>query len=167
MEQRGLEDLIRAFSLDLNTELDLVGFGSDEYIRLLKALILPKDSTRIRVLPAIDDNTMYDVLTHYDIGVAFYPETGGLNNVYCAPNKVYQYIQAGLAILTTANPGLVELIELHQIGAYIRQLRQTDISAAIGRIRESRLYDNVTDEVRQLYCWESAAPTFLSAFPQR
>lgn len=39
-----------------------------------------------------------------------------LNNIYCSPNKLYEYIQAGLPIIVTPQPFLVDVVKKYGIG---------------------------------------------------
>jgi glycosyltransferase involved in cell wall biosynthesis len=163
MPARGLEELIAAFERDPAASLDIRGPGPDDYVRHLSATVPAEARARIRVLPPVGDEQLYETLRGYNTGVAFYPLSGGLNNVFCAPNKVYQYLQAGLALITTPNPGLQRLIDEHQVGACVRDLSTNEIATAIQRVRSAALYRNITDDVRRRFCWEAVAPRFLAA----
>ena len=43
----------------------------------------------------------------------------GQNNIYCASNKVFEYLQAGLPVVSTDQPPLRRLVENYRIGRLI------------------------------------------------
>lgn len=162
-ESRNIPDLIEAFAELKNVELDLVGFGSEEYLAKLTQQIQERDITHIKILPPIDDSGLYDLLRSYSIGIAFYPHVE-LNNYYCAPNKVFQYIQGGLTLITTDNPGLKEIIDEHKIGQYVTEVTAKDISRAVHTIIDQNLMRNIDSTLQKKYCWENIEKNFLSIF---
>jgi len=50
-----------------------------------------------------------EVTSHATVGVAYY-EPSNLNNVFCAPNKIYEYAGFGVPVLCNDVPGLSETI---------------------------------------------------------
>ncbi|MBN9364448.1 MULTISPECIES: glycosyltransferase [unclassified Devosia] len=77
-------------------------------------------------------NDMLAALTSLaDIGIVTYPYAG-LNNVYCAPNKLFEYAQAGLPIVSSDQPTLQKLLGEHPFGTLLsRDLDGEGIAAAI------------------------------------
>jgi hypothetical protein len=72
---------------------DLVGYyGSRKYRREVEGVLSSCRSDNVRVLPPVAHDDIYSFLEDYDVGLAFYKNTN-FNNYYCAPNKVYDYIQ--------------------------------------------------------------------------
>lgn len=55
------------------------------------------------------------IMAKCDIGIVTY-SFKGLNNIYCSPNKVYEYAQAGLPIICTDQPSLKKIIDIYKIG---------------------------------------------------
>lgn len=58
------------------------------------------------------------------IGIVSYPYTG-LNNIFCSPNKVYEYAQSGLILLSTGQKTLQNMIDKYHIGLYILESNKT------------------------------------------
>jgi glycosyltransferase involved in cell wall biosynthesis len=77
-------------------------------------------------------NDMLAALTSLaDIGIVTYPYAG-LNNVYCAPNKLFEYAQAGLPIVSSDQPTLQNLLAEYPIGTLLsRDLDSEGIATAI------------------------------------
>ena len=59
-----------------------------------------------------------DALSLCDVGILTYT-FDGLNNIYCSPNKLFEYTQAGLPVVATAQPSLVNIVRKYDIGAIV------------------------------------------------
>jgi glycosyltransferase involved in cell wall biosynthesis len=160
---RGIEEMVQAFAELPDFQLDLMGFGGTDYLQHIKEQIHNWNATNMRILPPIDDSLIYNVFPSYTAGIAFYPHTE-LNNYFCAPNKVYQYLQGGMAVITTDNPGLRERLERYKIGICLKDITPGSIKRAIKKIVELRYCDNITAEIKRKYSWEAIENIFLSIF---
>lgn len=72
-------------------------------------------SERIIQLGHIPNRDLPFITQACDIGIVVYPFSG-LNNIYCSPNKVFEYAQAGLPMIATNQPPLKAMVELYQLG---------------------------------------------------
>ena len=112
---RGLGTLIAAFDrLSENIRLVVVGDGPDRIS--LQQKYLEKDIYRIQFLGAVPQLWIQDILSLCDLGVLIY-SMQGLNNYYCSPNKIFEYTQADIPVVATAQPPLVSMIKAFEIGA--------------------------------------------------
>ena len=59
--------------------------------------------------------SVHDVLADYDIGIAFY-RSNTLNQYFCSPCKLFEYMAAGLALLTSDFPGLRSIVHPPAMG---------------------------------------------------
>lgn len=162
---RNIEELLLAFVTLKEYKLDLIGFGSKEYLQSLKKIIKKYNLTNVNILGPINDSDVYNIFKPYSVGIAFYPNTQ-LNNWYCAPNKVYQYLQSRMAILTTNNPGLVEIIDKYNFGDYVSKTETKSIKIALKNILENKLYNNITQQVLEEFSWENIESKFLEIVKQ-
>jgi glycosyltransferase involved in cell wall biosynthesis len=112
---RGLAPVMDAFALlGPGYRLLVVGGGPDvENVRARAAQY--GDRARVDVVGKVPRATLHGILSACDIGICVYAYTG-LNNIYCSPNKVFEYAQAGLAVVATGQPPLVELVADSGIG---------------------------------------------------
>ncbi len=117
---RGIDRFVTAVvHLPENYRLVLVGGGPDkEGISALVNQLGIND--RVIQLGRISNRKLSSVSQECDIGVVTYPYTG-LNNIYCAPNKIYEYAQAGLPIIATNQSPLRRIIEEYDIGGMINE----------------------------------------------
>lgn len=160
--ERNIEEIIEVFRELKDYKIDLIGFGTKKYIENLKSFIAKDNISNVSILEPISDNSIFDKFDNYNIGIAFYPNTS-LNNWYCAPNKVYQYLQCNMAILTTNNPGLVDLIEKYKIGYYIDEITPNKIKHAINFIVRNQLWNNITNELKYELSWDKNKYLFISS----
>ncbi|QWR76251.1 glycosyltransferase [Candidatus Magnetomonas plexicatena] len=115
---RGLKVLYEAMKhLDDKFELLFVGGGiSLEVMRAQAAL----DGLDDKVLFSgrVPRDYLFDVLQSCDIGVVIYISSSKVF-LYCAPNKIYEYIQAGLPVLATCQPPLKTLVDTFNVGRLV------------------------------------------------
>ena len=71
-----------------------------------------------------------EITSNSTIGVAVYAEIS-LNNLFCAPNKTYEYASFGIPSLCNNIPGLIETIGLNQAGRCIHWDSTEEIASAI------------------------------------
>lgn len=113
--RRGVAPFIDAMALlDDRFELLLIGGGPDEE-KLRGAVEAVGVSGRVHFLGRIRRDELHDVLRCCDIGIVTYAARG-LNNIYCAPNKLYEYTQAGLPVIATCQPPLRAALERWRVG---------------------------------------------------
>lgn len=111
-KKRGLEEVISSLAYQENVELHLLGFSMPsikEYFRKLseQSSFRPEN---IHYYSPIPSNEIIKFASQFDIGLA--TETGiPLNRDICLTNKIFTYIQSGLAIIasdTSAQKWLLE-----------------------------------------------------------
>jgi hypothetical protein len=112
--RRRLEDTIDAVrSLDRRFTLDLVLAGDNEYRRHLERLVSEND--RIRVLPPVPVDDLVAFANDYDVGVFLLPAQFP-NQVHVLPNKLFDYIQARLAVAIGPSPEMAKIVTDWQCG---------------------------------------------------
>ncbi|MBV6713471.1 glycosyltransferase [Paenibacillus chitinolyticus] len=113
--ERGLKKFILAFKyLPEEFRLFLIGGGTDAP-RIEELIRKEKLTDRIVMLGKVPRNILPGLLLHFDVGIISYPYKG-LNNIYCAPNKLYEYAQAGLPVIATGQPPLKYYVSSYEIG---------------------------------------------------
>ncbi len=70
---------------------------------------------RFAVLGRVPNHLLPAITAQADVGIVTYPYEG-LNNIYCSPNKIFEYAQAGLPVVATEQPPLKEMVESYGIG---------------------------------------------------
>ncbi len=135
---RGIEDCIEALQVlkDPDIELHLLGFATDEGRQQLIEMAGGNVSLYIHQPVSPDDIAF--LASGFDIGLALEGKVP-LNRDICLTNKIFTYMQAGLAILasdTTAQKGL--LSKYAGIGKVYESGNIESLAAAIQYFRDNR-----------------------------
>jgi glycosyltransferase involved in cell wall biosynthesis len=135
--ERGLGAVMDAFPLlGPRYRLLVVGGGPDvEAVRARAAAFGAR--ARVEAVGKVPRSALHGILESCDIGICVYSYSG-LNNIHCSPNKVYEYAQAGLAVVATGQPPLVELVAESGIGRIAGVGRAPTAAELANAIRETR-----------------------------
>jgi glycosyltransferase involved in cell wall biosynthesis len=117
--------------------LVLLGGGDEEYLRSLHARVAGLGLER-RVLfhPRIPYAEVAAFTAAADAGILLY-RNDCRNNYYCAPNKLYEYMHAGLPVITSDFPGLRALVESEGIGVCVNPEDAAALAAAITSLADA------------------------------
>ena len=110
---RKIESLVEIAEKEKNTKLLIIGDGQHRsYLedRASKSL-----GRRVLFTGSIPYTYLSVLLSKCDIGYLFYP-TDILNNIYCAPNKIYEYSSVRLPMIANANPTVERILSDSSIG---------------------------------------------------
>lgn len=102
-----VEKLDKRFTLDLY----LVGNSND----ILKLKQIAGNNSAIRFNDPVPFDCLIGTLNQYDIGIFFWEPTT-FNIKYCLPNKLFEFIQARLMIISTPLPDILRLVNEHKCG---------------------------------------------------
>jgi len=83
-----------------------------------------------------------------DIGIVFY-NTSSLNNIFCAPNKTWEYAKYGLPILSNDIPGMIEATTLYKAGISCSFKLKSELKKAISTILYN--YSEYSDNSKRMY----------------
>jgi len=112
--------------------LILLGSGMDRaYSARIRELIGGDD--RIVVVPRIDPPGHLRVTCGCVGGILLYAPTN-LNNIYCAPNKVFEYARAGIPMIFPSYPGLVALNDTYELGYHCDPADPASVLAAMQQL---------------------------------
>lgn len=88
---------------------------SEEINNLKKQIIQLEIEDRVKILPFVPQEEVVSEISNYDIGLLPYINVS-LNNKFCLPNKLFQYIEAGTAILANDLPDVATLLKENNCG---------------------------------------------------
>ena len=114
-EGRGLENLVlSAKHLPDNIVVVMLGFG--DYRSKLEQMAQDAGITkRVRFLDAVPQSRLVEYCASADVGLIPY-QAVDLNNFYSSPNKLFDYIVAGLPIIANDLPFLRKMVVGHGLG---------------------------------------------------
>ncbi len=95
-----------------------------------------------------------------DIGIALYKNVG-INQYLCAPNKVFDYLMAGIKIICNDSPSLRTLKDYK----FVRLISDTSPSN-IAECIESLFYEKseIPENIKKLFSWELFDPIFKTIY---
>ena len=164
---RGLEQLIESARYLHEGKIVLRGDGYLE--EHLRNLVLEKGvQDKVVFASPVPMTELVRTAGEADIGVApFIPVC--LNTRLCLPNKLFEYMMAGLAILGSDLPELRRIIVGHNLGGLFNPEDSKDIARAINELiddeaRLQKMKHNSYQAARDLYNWEREEKKLLGAY---
>lgn len=155
---RNLETLVDAMRYVQNPSVVLVLLGDGLLLRPLEKLAHQQVlKGRVYFHAAVPQNELLALTAAADAGVIPYQATC-LNNHYCTPNKLFEFIAAGLPVLATNLPEIRRFVEGQQIGLVGDTGSPQKLAALIDDFfSDEQRYANWKANValaRKLVCWE-------------
>ena len=132
---RGLEQLIDSAILwSPGRTLTVRGTGPDHFVRSLDRRIAAKGlGDRVRLSPPVPPSDLVSAASSFDVGVITYPATTAQLRL-ALPNKFFEYVMAGLAVLTTDLDEMVSLVRSLGIGVSARAATPQAIAEAVNAL---------------------------------
>lgn len=113
---RNLTELVDAMALLAVPSVHLVILGDGQLSKILKDVITHRSlTTRVHLHPAVAQADLLSITQSADAGIIPY-QAICLNNFYCTPNKLFEFVAAGLPILASDLPELRRLVVGNDIG---------------------------------------------------
>jgi glycosyltransferase involved in cell wall biosynthesis len=129
--ERGLERLIEACGLLPRGSVRVVMIGPDMTSGVLPAMAKDSDVNGVlTILPAVPSEKLPEVTVSADMGLILFQNTCP-NHLYSLPNKLYEYMMAGLPIIASDLPEMSELIRREGCGVLVDPESPEDIAGSI------------------------------------
>ena len=156
-KDRGAEELILAMKETDNALLLIIGNG-DVIPHLNKLVDNENLSGKIKFIPRLTPERLFQYTTHCDLGCSLEKDTNA-NYRYALPNKLFDYIRAGLPVLVSDLPEMKKIIAESQVGETIESHSPSDIAASISSLfadtQRYNYYKQNTKAAAEKYCWEN------------
>ncbi len=154
-EYRNLSFFVRALSeLPSNIKLMMIGRGDIDYYRKLAKDLGLED--RVILTGQVSNAEMMEILKKCHLGIITYPFTD-LNNVYCSPNKIFEYAAMNLPMISTMQPFLDRCIRKYQLGATFKENNLEDFRAKVETIIETEFKSENFSHFLSDYSFEKEA----------
>jgi len=109
-----MEHLDNRFSLDMMLLTpNLANKKTRSYLNFLKTLIV--NNPRVRIIPSVSGAQVIESIQQYDIGVYILPPIS-FNSANSLPNKLFDFIQARLAIAIGPTPEMANIVNTYHLG---------------------------------------------------
>ena len=151
---RGIETLLDAFSSLESDQYVLVCMGEGPLESLVQKKA--KQYSSIFFQPAVSSQILLNYTASADYGIFFYEDTC-LNHRYCSPNKIFEYIMAGLPVLTSNLYEIKRLVEDNELGVVAEDNTVKGFTNAVNITLEQD-YQKIkfkVEKIRHLYSWEA------------
>lgn len=131
---RGGEELIEAINRIEKVSLIIVGSG--DVLPVLKEKVINLSlSDRIRFIPKQPLNELIKYTKSADVGLSLDKDTN-LNYRFSLPNKLFDYISAGIPVITSDLPEVKKIVEESRCGIIIQTVTPEEICKAIIKLRD-------------------------------
>lgn len=129
---RQLEKMIDIVSqLDSRFSLDMYLTGCKTYIDYLKSYA--KSVPAVRFCEPVTYDKIIPMLNQYDIGF-FYVEPSTFNLLHCLPNKLFEFIQARLAVAIGPSPDMSDIVKAYRCGVIADEFSITDMAKKLNAL---------------------------------
>lgn len=165
---RNLEYLVEAMAQVDNQDVVLVLLGDGALLDTLSARTRSAGlSARVRFHPAVAQHELLALTAAADAGVIPYQATC-LNNYFCTPNKLFEFIAAGTPVLSSDLPEITRIVRGNDIGLVGDMDSPAHIAALIDEFfgptgRQTEWKENVAS-ARTRICWEEEEKKLVSLY---
>ncbi len=139
---RGAEEMLAAMRFLDDTFLWLI-VGNGDVVPQLKAQALQLGlNHRIQFFPKMPYAEMMQVTAVANLGLTLDKGTN-LNYLYSLPNKIFDYLKAGVPVLASDLPEIKAIVETHQIGWVFTKHEPEQMATVIREIAHSPIYSEI------------------------
>ncbi len=132
---KGGEELVEAIHRTENVSLIIVGSG--DILHVLKKMVADRHlSQRVRFIPKVQWEELIRYTKSADAGMCLEKDTN-LNYRFSIPNKLFDYISAGIPVITGTLPEIKKIVEENGFGLIIPDITPEEIICAIIKLRDN------------------------------
>lgn len=153
---RGIEQMLEAFDLIQEPDLRLVFMGYGPLTARIQAVV--QRDQRVALVPAVPSEEVLEHTVDAEFGLCFLIDDC-LNHRYALPNKVFEYLMAGVPVVANDLVEVRQLIERHNAGVIVPNVGVPDLVAALKALSDYKRPEFLSGlgELRALYSWEQQA----------
>ena len=136
---RRIEEMIELMRfLDDRFTLDLILVPTDRrYLERLHRAARGDD--RIRFLPPVPMRELVQSANGYDIGL-YLLNADNFNRRFALPNKIFEFVQARLAVAVGPSPEMARLVREHDLGVVAADHQPQTLAARLSELDRDRVY---------------------------
>jgi glycosyltransferase involved in cell wall biosynthesis len=162
---RYLENVVRG-AKHFSPGITLTMRGVGDYGETLKKCV---QSDNVTFLPPVPMELLIQSLSGYDIGVATGAHKQGKNGEYASPNKLFEYMMAGLVVVGDDSKVISDIIVNGNCGSTFSGDDPVSFACAINAIASdhgemNQLKENSLSYVREQYCWENEQKKLIEVY---
>ncbi|GLV55973.1 glycosyl transferase [Dictyobacter sp. S3.2.2.5] len=173
LDSRGLDKLILAARfLNPGNMIIMMGQG---VIRseLERSIMRERVGDRVKIIPPVPYTELLTWTASADIGLVVYsPDAASTitpNIQMCLPNKLFEYVMAGLPVLASSLNAVADLIKTYEVGRIVPSHEPEEIGHAINAMLEDRqalvcMRANALAATRQDLNWERESKRLIDFY---
>lgn len=168
---RGLDRLIRASAfLKRGNLIVLMGPDRGGLCAELESLIAREGvADRVKILPAVSYGELMNWTASADIGLIVYTPEYSQNVQMCLPNKLFEYLMAGLPILASPLDAVSDIIKTYGVGQIVSSLTPRDVGETISAVLAdsvalAQMRRNALEAVQHALCWEKESEQLVHLY---
>lgn len=168
---RGLDRLVLAAPfLEKDIVIVLMGKNEDMTYNRLKTLIANKGvADRVKIIPPVPQEELLDWTASADIGLNIFSPYYSLNARWMLPNKLFEYLMAGLPVLASRLDLVEEVITTYKVGCIVSSLAPVDIAMAINTMLSdsdalATMRFNALEVAKKEFYWENESIKLIQLY---
>jgi glycosyltransferase involved in cell wall biosynthesis len=137
----------------INSSLDIYGPVKSDFENEFQKLLneTKANGNDINYCGCIPYAAVPRLLQNYDVGIAFY-QGNNMNQLYCSPSKLFEYMAAGLVVIASDLPSLREIVRPPELGLCIQHENTDEIIKAIEFLEKDRsAFWNIGNKARNAF----------------
>lgn len=168
---RSLDMLIQAAPF-LDPDIVCVFMGKGEQQPMLEQLIVSLHmEDRVKFVPFAPFDELLSWTSSADLGLLIFDPEISLSIRYCLPNKFFEYLMAGLPILTSALDAVVDVVTEYDLGRIVPDLTPLHIAQAINMMLADieawqRYHLNSLHAARDAFRWDREKMNLVECYRQ-
>ena len=92
----------------------------------------------VRLIPPVSSDEIVPFISHYDMGI-YILEPTNLNNHFALPNKLFEFIQARLAIAIGPSPEMAKIVQANQLGIIAEDFKVETMATALNKMTKESI----------------------------
>ncbi len=157
---RGLDWVIEAMPFVSNARLVIVGSGSCEAELRARVAALGLEG-RVSFEGNMPPEQLRNFTPRADIGLCLL-EARGLSYYYALPNRIFDYLQAGVPVLATDFPEIAAVVRSYRTGVLVSRHDPQYLADTINAMLENPLDTSHFAAAAQELCWEREEEVLLN-----
>jgi glycosyltransferase involved in cell wall biosynthesis len=168
--QRGVEELVLAMKyLDSEKYHLLIVGGGDIFSSIEKLIDQEELRDKITIIPKVPFPVLRHITKYGHLGLSL-DKPININYRYGLPNKIFDYLHAGVPVLVSRLVELEKIVNNYRVGTFIENHEPRHIATCIQQIFANpelmNLWKENTLQVRKELNWENESKIVLEIFKQ-
>jgi len=126
-------------------------------------------SDRVRFISKVDPSVLLDYTASADIGVTLLEDTC-LNHRFALPNKLFEYLMAGLPVLASDLPEIRKVVNRFKVGELVNPSSPDSVAKGLMKLVElaelRNSYKQNIPAVFETFSWEQASQEYASRYKE-